>query len=294
MAGTRPELEAWQDPTVAPLVEIQGVTKTFGSHYAIDDVSLAIYPGEFFSLLGASGCGKTTLLRMLAGFERPNQGRLRIGGEDVTDLPPYRRPVNMMFQSYALFPHMTVAQNVAIPIREYLDLPEGLIDALAKLKIEIVGLKMADFDKLPSELSGGMIKRAAIARALALDQRGQPPARRVIGVIVSRMGSDQHPRSVAANRRRHLRAPIVLAAHYVHEHDAWGAPLHALLQPPDDLQYVLESATLPIRVSYAVAGHEDHLAVRGGLFRTGEDSEPAAHVEDLEFENVELTQRSYK
>ncbi|MGB5672418.1 MAG: ABC transporter ATP-binding protein, partial [Sedimenticolaceae bacterium] len=118
MAGPQPELEAWQDPTVAPLVEIDGVTKTYGSHYAVDDVSLAIYPGEFFSLLGASGCGKTTLLRMLAGFERPDKGRLLIGGEDVTGLPPYRRPVNMMFQSYALFPHLSVADNVGFGLRQ--------------------------------------------------------------------------------------------------------------------------------------------------------------------------------
>jgi putrescine transport system ATP-binding protein len=113
MAGPKPELAAWQDPAAAPLVEIRNVTKTFDGHYAVDDVSLSIYPGEFFSLLGASGCGKTTLLRMLAGFERPDAGRLLIGGQDVTELPPYKRPVNMMFQSYALFPHLSVAGTAA-------------------------------------------------------------------------------------------------------------------------------------------------------------------------------------
>ncbi|MGB5741711.1 MAG: polyamine ABC transporter ATP-binding protein [Sedimenticolaceae bacterium] len=164
MAGTRPELEAWQDPTVAPLVEIQGVTKTFGSHYAVDDVSLAIYPGEFFSLLGASGCGKTTLLRMLAGFERPNQGRLRIGGEDVTDLPPYRRPVNMMFQSYALFPHLSVADNVGFGLRQ-----EGIARRDLKARVaEMLDLvQMGTFARRkPDQLSGGQRQRVALARSL--------------------------------------------------------------------------------------------------------------------------------
>ncbi|MGB5468010.1 MAG: polyamine ABC transporter ATP-binding protein [Sedimenticolaceae bacterium] len=164
MAGSRPELEAWQDPTVAPLVEIQGVTKTFGSHYAVDDVSLAIYPGEFFSLLGASGCGKTTLLRMLAGFERPNQGRLRIGGEDVTDLPPYRRPVNMMFQSYALFPHLSVADNVGFGLRQ-----EGIARRDLKARVaEMLDLvQMGTFARRkPDQLSGGQRQRVALARSL--------------------------------------------------------------------------------------------------------------------------------
>ncbi|MGB5198908.1 MAG: polyamine ABC transporter ATP-binding protein [Sedimenticolaceae bacterium] len=164
MAGTRPELEAWQDPTVAPLVEIQGVTKTFGSHYAVDDVSLAIYPGEFFSLLGASGCGKTTLLRMLAGFERPNQGRLRIGGEDVTDLPPYQRPVNMMFQSYALFPHLSVADNVGFGLRQ-----EGIARRDLKARVaEMLDLvQMGTFARRkPDQLSGGQRQRVALARSL--------------------------------------------------------------------------------------------------------------------------------
>ncbi|MGB5496304.1 MAG: polyamine ABC transporter ATP-binding protein, partial [Sedimenticolaceae bacterium] len=156
--------EAWQDPTVAPLVEIQGVTKTFGSHYAVDDVSLAIYPGEFFSLLGASGCGKTTLLRMLAGFERPNQGRLRIGGEDVTDLPPYRRPVNMMFQSYALFPHLSVADNVGFGLRQ-----EGIARRDLKARVaEMLDLvQMGTFARRkPDQLSGGQRQRVALARSL--------------------------------------------------------------------------------------------------------------------------------
>ncbi len=145
-------------------MEIRGVTKTFGSQYAVDDVSLAIYPGEFFSLLGASGCGKTTLLRMLAGFERPNQGRLLIGGQDVTDLPPYRRPVNMMFQSYALFPHLSVADNVAFGLRQ-----EGLARRLVRERVgEMLELvQLGKFAKRkPDQLSGGQRQRVALARSL--------------------------------------------------------------------------------------------------------------------------------
>ena len=164
MAGPRPELEAWQDPTAAPLVEINGVTKTFGSHYAVDDVSLTIFPGEFFSLLGASGCGKSTLLRVLAGFERPDKGRVLIGGEDVTDLPPYRRPVNMMFQSYALFPHLTVADNVAFGLRQE-RIPRGEIRQRVEDMLKLVRLNEFARRK-PDQLSGGQRQRVALARSL--------------------------------------------------------------------------------------------------------------------------------
>ncbi|MGB5452780.1 MAG: ABC transporter ATP-binding protein [Sedimenticolaceae bacterium] len=164
MAGPQPELEAWQDPTVAPLVEIDGVTKTYGSHYAVDDVSLAIYPGEFFSLLGASGCGKTTLLRMLAGFERPDKGRLLIGGEDVTGLPPYRRPVNMMFQSYALFPHLSVADNVGFGLRQQ-GMPRRQVRTRVAEMLDMVQLGGFDARK-PEQLSGGQRQRVALARSL--------------------------------------------------------------------------------------------------------------------------------
>src|SRR3954470_14099435 len=100
-------------PAAEPLVRFQTVSKRFGAFTAVDRLSLDIQDGEFFALLGPSGCGKTTLLRMLAGFERPSEGKILLGGEDVSGVPPYRRPVNMMFQSYALFPHLTVAGNVA-------------------------------------------------------------------------------------------------------------------------------------------------------------------------------------
>ena len=103
----------WQDPDQKPYIRIENVTKKFGDFTAIDNLSLDIYKSEFFSLLGPSGCGKTTLLRMLAGFENVTDGRILVDGEDMSDIPPHLRPINMMFQSYALFPHMTVEKNIA-------------------------------------------------------------------------------------------------------------------------------------------------------------------------------------
>jgi len=111
-------LEPWQDPKARPYIHIDGVSKTFGGATAVDNVTLSIFQKEFFSLLGGSGCGKSTLLRLLAGLERPTHGRIYIDGIDVTETPPYERPVNMMFQSYALFPHMTVIDNVAFGLRQ--------------------------------------------------------------------------------------------------------------------------------------------------------------------------------
>ena len=158
-------LEPWQDPRAAPYVRIDRVTKRFGPVYAVDDVSLAIYRGEFFSLLGSSGCGKSTLLRLLAGLERPTQGRIFIDGADVTDLPPYARPVNMMFQSYALFPHMSVEQNVAFGLKQD-RMPrkqrrERVDEMLALLQISELRRRK------PDQLSGGQRQRVALARSLA-------------------------------------------------------------------------------------------------------------------------------
>ena len=116
--ATQQKFEPWTDPDAKPYVRIEKVTKKFGDFVAVDDVSLNIYKKEIFCLLGASGCGKTTLLRMLAGFERPTSGRIFIDGVDMTSIPPYERPVNMMFQSYAMFPHMTVEQNVAFGLKQ--------------------------------------------------------------------------------------------------------------------------------------------------------------------------------
>ena len=121
MANAKPKAEQrqpWRDPEAKPYIEIQNVSKKFGDFTAVDDVSLNVYQGELFSLLGGSGCGKTTLLRMLAGFETPTSGRILIDGIDMAHIPPYLRPTNMMFQSYALFPHMTVEQNVGFGLRQ--------------------------------------------------------------------------------------------------------------------------------------------------------------------------------
>ena len=148
-----------------PIVQIQNVSKYFGSACAVDDISLDIYPGEFFSLLGPSGCGKTTLLRMLAGFEKPTEGRIFIDGEDVTDLPPYLRPINMMFQSYALFPHMTVAENIAYGLKQE-KMPAALIKERVEEMLKLV--QISQFAKRkPHQLSGGQRQRVALARALA-------------------------------------------------------------------------------------------------------------------------------
>src|SRR6266852_4349166 len=116
--GAAVKAAPWRDPNARPYVQVDGITKSFGEFKAVNDVSLKIYKGEIFCLLGASGCGKTTLLRMLGGFETPSAGKIFIDGEDMTGVPPYERPVNMMFQSYALFPHMNVEQNVAFGLKQ--------------------------------------------------------------------------------------------------------------------------------------------------------------------------------
>ena len=158
-------VEPWRDPAAQPFVRIEGVTKTFGKVYACDDISLDVYRGEFFALLGGSGSGKSTLLRVLAGFEAPDKGRVLIDGVDVTGLPPYRRPVNMMFQSYALFPHMTVAQNVAFGLKQD-RMPAGEIADRVRQLLELVQLAQLGQRK-PDQLSGGQRQRVALARALA-------------------------------------------------------------------------------------------------------------------------------
>jgi putrescine transport system ATP-binding protein len=161
---TQQKFEPWTDPDAKPYVRIEKVTKKFGDFIAVDDVTLDIYKKEIFCLLGASGCGKTTLLRMLAGFERPTSGRIFIDGVDMTTIPPYERPVNMMFQSYAVFPHMTVEQNVAFGLKQ-----ESLAKAeTARRVTEMLELvKLGQFAKRkPHQLSGGQRQRVALARAL--------------------------------------------------------------------------------------------------------------------------------
>jgi spermidine/putrescine transport system ATP-binding protein len=145
-------------------VELQNVTKKFGDFVAVDSVSLEIKEGEFFSLLGPSGCGKTTCLRMIAGFELPTEGDVLIRGKSMGDTPPFKRPVNTVFQNYALFPHMTVAENVAFGL-EMQKVPRAEINTRAKEALEMVRLPQLA-DRKPRQLSGGQQQRIALARAL--------------------------------------------------------------------------------------------------------------------------------
>jgi spermidine/putrescine ABC transporter ATP-binding subunit len=147
-----------------PIISFENITKRYGKVVAVDDVSLTIEEGEFFSLLGPSGCGKTTLLRMLAGFEVPTEGRILIDGQDVSQTPPNKRPVNMVFQSYAVFPHMSVADNVAYGLKvdgvPAAERARRVEEALALVKLEGYGARK------PDQLSGGQRQRVALARAL--------------------------------------------------------------------------------------------------------------------------------
>ncbi|TNC35678.1 ABC transporter ATP-binding protein [Mumia zhuanghuii] len=151
-------------PTRAPLVELRHVTRRFGDVTALDDVSLTIAENEFFALLGPSGCGKTTLLRAIAGFEQPDSGEMRLGGEDLVALPPHRRPLNLMFQSYALFPHMSVERNVAYGLEQE-KLAKSEIRQRVGEVLETVGLS-ALASRKPHQLSGGQRQRVALARAV--------------------------------------------------------------------------------------------------------------------------------
>ena len=152
------------EPPATPLVEIRDLSKHFDGVVAVDRVSLDILRNELFAILGSSGCGKTTLLRMLAGFEQPTSGRILIDGIDVTDAPPYERPVNMMFQSYALFPHMTVAENVGYGLKKE-RLPAAQIKERVREMLTLVKLETLA-DRKPDKLSGGQQQRVALARAL--------------------------------------------------------------------------------------------------------------------------------
>ncbi|HML41367.1 MULTISPECIES: ABC transporter ATP-binding protein [Hyphomicrobium] len=159
----------WKDPSKSPIVRFENIVKRFGDFVAVKECTLDIYEREFFALLGPSGCGKTTLLRMLAGFEKPTSGRILVAGEDITELAPYERPVNMMFQSYALFPHMTVEQNIGFGLKQ-----EGMPkDAIAaRVEEAMAMLELSRFGKRkPHQLSGGQQQRVALARAIAKKPR---------------------------------------------------------------------------------------------------------------------------
>ena len=152
------------DSSKKPIISFRNIVKAFGTTRAVDDVSLDIHQGEFFALLGPSGCGKTTLLRMLAGFEVPTEGQVLIDGQDMGATPPNKRPVNMVFQSYAVFPHMTVAQNVAYGLK--IDgVTQSERETRVKEALDLVQLGQLS-ERKPDQLSGGQRQRVALARAL--------------------------------------------------------------------------------------------------------------------------------
>ena len=154
----------WADRSLTPLLQIEAVSKRFGDFAAVDQLSLDIYQGEFFALLGPSGCGKTTLLRLIAGFERASAGRILLDGIDLAPVPPHRRPVNMMFQNYALFPHLSVEANIAFGLKQ-----EGLPKTQVAERVAgmLALVKLTNFGRRrPHELSGGQRQRVALARSL--------------------------------------------------------------------------------------------------------------------------------
>src|SRR5271154_5566293 len=154
-----------QTAAVQPLLRIDAVVKKFGNFRAVDALSLDIHAGEFFALLGPSGCGKTTLLRMLAGFETPDEGRILLDGKDIAQIPPHQRPVNMMFQNYALFPHLSVRDNIAFGLKRA-EMSKSDIDARVAEMVALVKLDGLEKRK-PDQLSGGQKQRVALARSLA-------------------------------------------------------------------------------------------------------------------------------
>jgi putrescine transport system ATP-binding protein len=165
VGAVRRSFAPWADPDAKPLIRFENVTKRFGDAIAVNDLSLDVFESEFFCLLGPSGCGKTTLMRMLAGFEHPSEGRITLAGQSLAGVPPYRRPVNMMFQSYALFPHMSVEKNIAFGLKQD-GLPKDEISARVGEMLRLVQLERLA-KRYPSQLSGGQRQRVALARALA-------------------------------------------------------------------------------------------------------------------------------
>ncbi|MFK0165876.1 ABC transporter ATP-binding protein [Rhizobium sp. NPDC090279] len=165
LGNIRRSFAPWTDPSAKPYISFKNVTKKFGDFTAVDDLSLDIYNREFFALLGASGCGKSTLLRMLAGFEQPTTGEIVLDGQDLAGTPPYRRPVNMMFQSYALFPHMSVEKNIAFGLRQD-GMPKAEIADRVTQMLKLVKLEQFARRK-PNQLSGGQRQRVALARSIA-------------------------------------------------------------------------------------------------------------------------------
>ncbi|MEO1700979.1 MAG: ABC transporter ATP-binding protein [Pseudomonadota bacterium] len=165
LGSIRKSFAPWDDPAAKPYISFENVTKRFGDFTAVNDLTLLVYEREFFSLLGPSGCGKTTLLRMLAGFEEPTSGQILLDGQDLAGVAPHKRPVNMMFQSYALFPHMNVRDNIAFGLRRDKMPEKGVAERVGEmLKLT----KLEEFaHRKPHQLSGGQRQRVALARSVA-------------------------------------------------------------------------------------------------------------------------------
>jgi len=155
----------WDDPTKKPLIRFEGVTKRFGDFTAVDNLDLHIYEREFFALLGPSGCGKTTIMRILAGFDPPSEGTVWLDGVNIAPVPPNKRPVNMMFQSYALFPHLSVYDNIAFGLKRS-PMPKSEIDGRVQEMLRLTRLEKFARRK-PHQISGGQRQRVALARSLA-------------------------------------------------------------------------------------------------------------------------------
>ncbi|WIY26733.1 ABC transporter ATP-binding protein [Parasedimentitalea psychrophila] len=159
------EFEPWNDPQEKPLIHFQNITKRFGSFVAIDNLTIDIYEREFYALLGPSGCGKTTLMRMLAGFETPTEGTILLAGQDIVSVPPNKRATNMMFQSYALFPHLSIWENIAFGLKRQA-MPKADINDRVEEMLRLTRLEQFARRK-PHQISGGQRQRVALARSLA-------------------------------------------------------------------------------------------------------------------------------
>ncbi|MEO1105924.1 MAG: ATP-binding cassette domain-containing protein, partial [Pseudomonadota bacterium] len=164
-AQPRRDFAPWDDPHAKPLISFDTVSKRFGDTAAVDGLSLDVFEREFFALLGPSGCGKTTLMRLLAGFETPSDGEVRLAGQSLNAVPPHKRPINMMFQSYALFPHLSVWDNIAFGLRRD-GLPKREVAQRVDEMLALVQLT-AQGRRKPDQLSGGQRQRVALARSLA-------------------------------------------------------------------------------------------------------------------------------
>jgi len=267
---------------MAELIRIEGVSKRFGTVVAVDDLTLTIEQREFFALLGPSGCGKTTLLRMLAGFERPDRGRIFLGGADITDVPPHRRDMNMMFQSYALFPHLTVSGNIAFGLRQ---------ERLARAEIEsrvTAMLTMLRLDGLGGrkiqQLSGGQRQRVALARALvkrpraflldeplaALDRRLREDTRFELMELQERLGltfivvtHDQEEAMTVADRIAVMNAGRIAQL---------GPPAEVYEQPVSRwvAEFIGDINLLEGKVAETTAGHTVVTLADGGRLRVSQ------------------------